>query len=341
MPRQILGFSLAAAMALTTLAMGSAGRANDSTAELAAGGLVLKHDPAIEMKSEDLFISAKLVRVRYRFLNTSAKDVTVLVAFPMPDITMTGEDDTLSIPTQNAHNILGFHTTINGKPVTAQVQQTVTAKGVDQTAFLRSLHVPLAPHLETTDKVLDGLPQAQKDEIIARGLGRMDEYDIGHGMEKHLIATWTLKTTYYWSQTFPAGRELLVEHRYTPSVGESAGSFWDAVNVAKDPDFAARRQHYCVDDGFLASIARARKPAEDYAPFNEQRIEYILSTGANWKAPIGDFRMVVDKGDARNLISFCAEGLRKTGPTTFEMHQTNFTPTREVSILILQPTPRN
>jgi hypothetical protein len=30
---------------------------------------------------------------------------------------------------------------------------------------------------------------------------------------------WTLKTTYYWQQTFPAHQELVVDHRYLPSVG--------------------------------------------------------------------------------------------------------------------------
>ena len=61
-------------------------RANDSTAELSTGGLVFVQNDDIEMRSEDLFISAAEIRVRYRFFNKSAKDVTVLVAFPMPDV---------------------------------------------------------------------------------------------------------------------------------------------------------------------------------------------------------------------------------------------------------------
>lgn len=41
---------------------------NGSTAELAAGGLVLPKSPALEMRAEGLAISAKQVRVRYRFV---------------------------------------------------------------------------------------------------------------------------------------------------------------------------------------------------------------------------------------------------------------------------------
>ena len=61
--------------ALALVLAGAAG-ANDSTAGLATGGLVLTKNADIEMRSEKLYISDKQVRVDYQFLNTSAKDVT-------------------------------------------------------------------------------------------------------------------------------------------------------------------------------------------------------------------------------------------------------------------------
>ncbi|MFI4936610.1 MAG: DUF4424 domain-containing protein [Caulobacterales bacterium] len=327
----------AGAALLLAFGLGAPASGNDSSAGLAAGGLVLTKDPAIEMRSEDLYISAKEVRVSYRFFNTTARDVTILVAFPMPDITTEGVDDVISIPTQDPRNILGFSTRIDGAPVVANVEQKAIKNGVDRTAYLTALGVPLAPHLESTNKVLDRLPQAKKDELVRMGLAVVDEYDVGHGMTKHWEATWTLKTTYFWRQTFPAGRELAVEHRYTPSVGESAGTSWGSPDFAKDPSFGERRRHYCVDDDFLRSVERSKKPGEDYAPLTEARIEYILSSGANWKSPIGDFHMVVDKGDAANIVSFCGEGVRKISPTQFEVRHTNFRPASDVSILILKP----
>ncbi|MGA0599862.1 DUF4424 domain-containing protein [Caulobacter sp. KR2-114] len=312
-------------------------RANDSSAELKSGGLVLTRDPAVEMRSEDLFISAKAVRVRYRFANTSPRPVTILVAFPMPDITIEGEDDNISVPTQDPVNFLDFHTTVDGRAVAAQVEQKVFARGVDRTAYLRALGVPLAPHLQATNTVLDALPKAKRDEIIRLGLGQIMEYDAGKGWERHLYATWTLKTTYFWRQTFPAGREIVVEHRYRPSVGETAGTSWGADYFRKDPQYVRLRAHYCVDDGFLKAIAATPHRADvEFAPYTEQRIEYILSTGANWKAPIGDFHMVIDKGDADSLVSFCGQGVRKIGPTQFEVRYRDFTPRQEVSVLILK-----
>lgn len=329
-------FSNFAAGSALALAISGSACANDSSAELAAGGLVLTKNSAIEMRSEDLYISAKAVRVRYRFANTSPHDLTLTVAFPMPDITTEGLDDVPAVPTQSPTNFLAFATIVDGRPVAAQMEQKAIKNGIDRTAYLRGLSVPLAPHLAATNRALDRLSRARQDELVRLGLAVEDDYDSGRGTEHHLVATWTLKTTFFWSQTFAAGRELAVEHRYKPAVGSSANTAWGSTYWPKDSAYAERRRHYCVDDAFIASAERARRPGNPSPPFIEERIEYISTTGANWKSPIGEFRMVVDKGDPTSLVSFCGEGVRKTGPTTFEVSHTNFTPTRNVSVLILK-----
>jgi hypothetical protein len=71
------------------------------------------------------------------------------------------------------------------------------------------------------------------------------------------------------------------------------------------------------------------------SPFFERRIAYILTTGANWAGPINDFHLVVDKGAADSLVSFCAEGVNKISATQFEVRHANFTPSRELHVLIL------
>ena len=136
-------------------------RANDSTAELSTGGLIFVHNPDVEMRSEDLFISAREVHVRYRFFNSSPRDVTVLVAFPMPEIQVDGPDENVSVPTEDPENFLAFTTTVNGKPVATKVEQRVIAVGLDRTQLLRSLGIPLAPHLAATNEALDRLPRRQ------------------------------------------------------------------------------------------------------------------------------------------------------------------------------------
>ena len=115
---------------------------NDSTAELAAGGLVLRQSSSIEMRSEDLFISPTAVRVTYHFRNTGNRPMTSVVAFPMPDITVEGEDDNISIPNAASPNFLNFRTTVDGRPVATRVELRVLSRNVDRTAYLRNVKLP-------------------------------------------------------------------------------------------------------------------------------------------------------------------------------------------------------
>jgi hypothetical protein len=312
--------------------------ANDSSAELATGGLVFVRNDNVEMRSEELTISAAQVSVRYRFFNKSNRDVTVLVAFPMPEIRISGPDENISIPTEDPVNILGFATAVNGRPVKTEVQQRVFANGIDRTQLLTSLKIPLAPHLPATNAGLDRLPKDKWDELIRLGLAEVEEFDAGKGMERHLAARWALQTTYYWQQTFIAGAETVIEHRYKPSVGATVQTMVGDASVVKEDWFDTYRRKYCMDKSFVDAATRAARAAkmQSGAPFSEERIEYILKTGANWAGPIRDFRLIVDKGDADSLVSFCGQGVKRISPTRFEMRATDFTPERDLSILILK-----
>lgn len=309
------------AILLAGLACGPA-LANDTTAELAAGGLVLTKSDTIAMRSEDLYISEQAVRVRYVFANTSAKDVTVRVAFPMPDIGGPGffQSD-VSIPVDDPANILGFATKVDGKPVTAQVEQKAMVGKTDRTAWLLANHIPLAVHQEAAAQAIEALPKAKLDEATRLGL-----YDADLG------PLWVLKTTYHWLQTFPAGRPITVEHAYKPSVGATVAT---SIGTTYGQDTIAK---YCVDKDLIATVKTTSKGhADDGGAYVEKWIDYVLVTGGNWKQPIGDFRLVVDKGSPRNLISFCATGVKKIGPTQFEVRRTHWRPDRNLSILLLVP----
>jgi Domain of unknown function (DUF4424) len=67
------------------------------------------------MLSEHLHISSRQIHVRYRFYNTSPKEVTILVAFPMPDITVEDSTTNISVPTHSPQNLLRSSTFVNDK----------------------------------------------------------------------------------------------------------------------------------------------------------------------------------------------------------------------------------
>ncbi|WP_169805647.1 DUF4424 domain-containing protein [Novosphingobium rosa] len=291
--------------------------ANDTSAQLAAGGLVLTRSDAIEMRSEDLRISRSEVVVRYTFLNTSGKDVTSRVAFPLPPIG--GPDffqSDVSIPISDSDNFLGFTTKIDGKPVAMEMEQKAVAGGVDRTAWLRAHGIPLTPQSDGATAALGKLSQAKLAEA---GRLKLIASDDGPG--------WELHTTYHWVQRFPAGVPVVVEHRYKPSVGGTTGTM---LGQEKDPETEKR---YCVEPSLLAGLRRSVKTG--HVVYTENWIDYVLVTGGNWKAPIGQFKLTVDKEQPGDLVSFCADGVRKVSPTRFEVTHTNWRPTRDLSILFL------
>jgi hypothetical protein len=157
-------------------------------------------------------------------------------------------------------------------------------------------------------------------------------------MRKQLSPRWTLKTTYFWEQTFPAGKEVAIEHSYKPSVGRSLQTLLADPAAIDAPWLKEYMRKFCIGREFMAAVERARQAARspDGAPFSEERISYLLSTGADGARPIGQFRLVVDKGDPANLVSFCADGVRQISPTQLEVRTADFVPNDDLHILILK-----
>jgi len=320
------------ALPLAASLFGMPAIANDSTAEMGAGGLVLLKTDAIDMVSEDLYISPDAVRVRYVFHNRTDKDVRTVVAFPMPDETLAERDyGDVAYP----HD---FVTRVAGKTVTMALEEKATLNGKDHTAMLAALKVPLA---DDPDTRLDQLGKADQDRLLALGLATQEGGE-SPGAKRHLMAAWTVKRTYHWTQLFPAGRDLAIEHNYAPGTGGSVGTPLTMAGFRGDAEGKAYIARYCADTAFLAGVDRfARAAGGGDAALPEMRVQYVLKTGANWRAPIGSFRLVVDKVAPGNLISFCADGVRKISPTQFEVRHQNWRPDRDLDILIVKPRPRD
>jgi hypothetical protein len=319
------------------LAVTGGALANDSIGHLSAGGIVLGRSNDIEMRSEDLYVSTKEIRVRYRFFNTSDMDIATLVAFPMPDLPAPSDGDNLAVPVDSSPNFMDFKTQVGGKPVDMQVEQRALALGIDRTDLLKGLNVPLAP-FDAATKAVQALGAEKQTELVGFGVLRVDSYDIGQGMKDYMHPNWTLRTTYYWNQVFPAKTELGIEHQYQPSVGASVETM--VGNLQGDAtERETYRKRYCMDRDFIAAAQRTRaalKGKPPGKPLAEKRLEYVLTTGAHWAGPIKDFRLVIDKGAERNLISACGK-FKKISATQLEMRQADYFPERNLEVLVLEP----
>ncbi|TPN81553.1 DUF4424 domain-containing protein [Mesorhizobium sp. CU2] len=314
--------------------------ANDSTAELGTGGLILSRSDAVAMQSEDLFISPEKVTVDYVFHNNTDKDVDAIVAFPLPDIS--GDPEEMpAIPENQSDNFLGFELTIDGVAAKPQLEQKVFALGIDVSADLKAQNVPFNPFGDAAKAALAKLPKAVLTDWESRGIVIEDpESDTSQGAAPAYTPFWQLRSTYWWRSTFPANKDVQVSHRYKPSVGGTSSVSFFSEGKFQDPQYSTYKTRYCMDDAFENAVRKAAKDnADGYPRYYESRIAYILTTGGNWAAgTIGNFKLTVDKGNAKALISFCGDNVKKIGPTTFEMTAKDFYPEHDIDILLLEPS---
>ena len=280
--------------------------ANDTSASIDAGGLVFRQSADIEMKSEVLTISPETVEVDYVFFNKSAKDIATPVAFPLPDLALAEMwHSPVSVPFRGQQNYVGFKTWVDGKEIAARSEvHAVLEDGRDIAGDLGRLGVNIFAE-----------QQAYSPEAKAALLKLGALVDGGYG---DIFPVWVAKTSFYWTQTFPAGKELRVKHRY------SAGPLRRLVR-ADEPE-------WCTDAAHKAAFAALPKVEGDY--LDGKAVRYVLKTGANSAGPIGDFTLRIDKGGAA-LVSTCPiPGLTLTRDGhAFVAHARNFTPAADLNVL--------
>jgi hypothetical protein len=317
------------------LATAGAARANDSAAELAIGGLQFVRTDDISMESEDLRISPDRVTVRYQFANSSAKPVTLTVAFALPDIDL-AEAETIALPSSDPVNFVDFETRVDGVPAQFQINQRATVGDRDVSALLAQFKLPLLPIGSREIRISD-LSAATRNTLADQGL--LMPAGIDDKGRQNYAAAWVAKTSAVRQQTFPPDRNVLVEHQYKPSVGTSSDTILRSA-LRRNRPLAAEveryRKDYCISDAFLAELdKRAGDKAINASMIQERRIKYVLKTGANWAGPIGTFKLTIDPGAGDRLVSFCAGRLQPAASSALEFTAKDFKPDADLKILIV------
>lgn len=307
--------------------------ADDSSAALGMGGLQFTRSADIRMAKEDLFISPKTVRIRYEFANDGSKDVDSIVAFPLPDIdTWEFYEEPIGTVGDDPVNFVGFTATIDGKRVPVQVEQRAFLKNEDVTARIRAAGLPVNILLAGNIQKLDRLDAAKKQALEKAGLVQNE----GEGQEH---PKWTVRTKFYWTQHFPAGKTVVIAHAYTPVTGQTFFTEYD-LNVKPGQDGPQWQRDYCMDGPTRATIAQRIKQAskpDQSAMMNIYSTDFILKTANNWKGGIGELHLTIDKLKPTNVLSLCWNGdLKKTGPTTFESVLRNVRPSRDIKMVVLE-----
>ena len=307
-------------------------RANDSTAYLGAGGLEFTTTDSVAMEREDLFVSRERIRVEYVFRNVTTSPVDLRVAFPLPRLDMRvvfGCSD-VSIPFRDRADVVGFETRVDGRSVALERQEKAYLGDREVTPLLRDLNLPFA---STGDDLTAALKRLQPDERERLKLaGALVEDACGGGSDG---PAWTAEVIYHRQQRFAPSAVTRVQHSYTPSVG----SFFVAPTAKlvgpqdrRAPDYDPSLARYCMDEGTWRAI---RSMSQGREVVVGQPLEYILQTARSWRGAIGEFVLTIDKGSPDDLVSLCASGVRKTGPTSFEMRRRDYRPDRDLAVLFV------
>lgn len=167
------------------------------------------------MDSEDLFLSLDKVRVRYIYTNRSAKPVTILIAFPLPDVPLPNADWDWAEASTPDWDDIGMKTMVGGKPVGLMRIDVPRLNGKDISDWLKARGWPVRfwedKRLLAKIKALDAV---DRRDLIAAGLLTDEDMDSGEARP-----AWSVSTSFVRTQTFPPGVPVSVEHSYTPSQG--------------------------------------------------------------------------------------------------------------------------
>jgi hypothetical protein len=309
--------------------------ANDGFGGIGANGLEFAENEKVAMKSEDLFISPDKIKVSYVFANTSDDDVTGEVIFPLPPIGLLELMHRGSNLPEDAdrENLVDFTVEVDGNSITPGIERRAVrfslasesgdpVNGEDVTTLLKEAGVPLTLKPERLVAALDSIPPAKLEKLVSTGLLNFNKESSGADRYNPL---WAIAIRYHWNQTFPAGTEVSIRHgydNYPPS------GVWSWSHPATYDWQLETARLYCVDEDTSKALSRCR---EAYY------ISYILGTANTWKGPIGKFKLTIDKGQPKNILSLCADVVEKTGPTTFVIEKNDYTPPENLSILIATP----
>ncbi len=321
--------SVSAVLAVLLLALAPRALANDGVAGLGVGGLVLQQTDRVRMVSEDLYVSPDRVRVTYRFRPLDDAGLETIVAFPLPPIPVNNRDETVGMAeplVKNPLDVVRFRVRVDGRRIRPLMAvRAFTEKG-DITDLLAEYGIrPYDwPDYEAFERRLKALPaEALKKLEEAGAIRRLSPNYMDYG--------WKLQITYFWRQSFPAGRDTRIEHEYVPIAGQF---FYSPENDR----WAVKR--YCIDSGTMRGIRRMiRRQGQDRSFLAATQIEYILTTANTWAGPIGRFRLVIDKKRRDSIVTLCWKGLKRILPTRFESVKQDFRPRRDLEILFLAPLP--
>ncbi|TCB88113.1 DUF4424 domain-containing protein [Enterobacter quasihormaechei] len=271
----------------------------------------------ISMEKERLLISPERINVDYLFVNHAPQDVTLPVAFPMPPEQYYESD--------RNPGLMNFKLSVNGKPVTPQEKWVALLINEKEKSW-----DDITDKLLKTGWTVEQLRNVIKNNAIFQqpdNLPALPEAWVKNGGD--LLA---VQQFFIWQQTFPAGKEVMINHTYTPSL--TSGVPREVADITDKNCLTDENKQQLSQ---LRSNVKRNHQEEVFPGFNWAQLDYILTTGANWKeGVIGDFTLRIHKRAADEVAVVCFNhSLKLIEPLSLEFKQKNFKPEQDLRIIYL------
>ena len=305
--------------------------ANDTIVEITPQGLQFKREDKISIEKESLHISLKKIEVSYIFKNHSSKDITAEVAFPVPPYRI--YDLLIGNHSHKPIQFGDFKAKVNNKQTSYKKEIRALVNGKDYAPLLQSLNISIEDFgkydLANPDGANDVLRLTKEDKNKLLELGILNEGE----------PVWTVEIKYHWTQTFPANSSVNIKHSYTPYYGGMYGVFQEWQNEVSGEVDSGIMQESClaqdtkkaIEERAFAKVKGTHKAINLYYDW----VSYILTTANNWKQPIKDFHLIIEKPE-NAITSLCfGHKLIKTSPTRFEAHIKNFIPEKDLKVYFI------
>jgi hypothetical protein len=313
--------------------------AAESLTELATGALdfVSVSDPAaFVLQSEDIYVSPKIVRVHYEIQNAGANALDIGYAFKFPDLDFFDPDVEYAIPGVDPQNFLGIVVKSNGKPAALKFTQQAWFDNKDVSATLRDAKLAFVPVGSFQNEISTAGPDMRAKLVK---LGLIVASGVSADGAPLYFPSWTVRTSAAGRLSIAPLSKASLELAYMTSLGSSPDSVLrKAVRSQQGAGalVAQRNKDYCVDSSFLGGLDKIAGADEaNQARVREKRIQISASSGA-FAPPALDYRLVVDKGNALSLVSFCSENLKKIGATQFEYRAKNVAQNAALKFLVIE-----
>jgi hypothetical protein len=296
-----------------------------------ANGLVVRNEDNIQIEKENLYIRRTKIEVSYVFKNLSEKEIVTDVAFPIPP----HKNNPSGIITYPIYH--DFKVEVNGAQLKYDVSTRALVNGKDVTDILNSLN--FAINVFGFPSNFDSLNKAKIQELIDLGIIERDlESEAFTGKTPIYAPAWSVATTYYWKQVFPAKSSISTKIQYTPNPSETnhADNDREFINRRKlaNPYKAALSDLLCLNDDLKKWDTARDTKLEAFI------VDYILTTANHWKRPIKEFNLVIESEPATRLherASTCFESgkLKKISETRYQITINDFVPKEELSVFFL------